>query len=456
MMRRLVFLLSSLVRLSSDRMLNHMRTVALTLFLCVHPLPSSGSFVGPPDLLRQKSPNFNLRHHEQRLETIEPTNGDHAAVKTTPPSPPSPGSSRDGGDEGTSDTDPDAFFRSLRRKVPKKLQYFMRDSGIIRFLMDAPVPLAVPSIAEHYPTAMYDFLRLSSRIEVAENLANLSIIAPGESKNAVSWERILYGSHPRQLVDVMKRNIKNDSKSNCPLVVFVHGGACGSGFPTMYRSIATPFVDANMSVGVVGYRTYPDAGVSGHLSDLTEALKLLKGQFHDSKIFLIGHSTGANLVSMALLNEIATGAASSSFDSVRGIVGLAGLYDIPKHYLFEKGRGIERISPIAPAFGGSYKDWKRLSPTRKLLPLMRKRTRDAADTACSPRLLICHGLEDTVVPFSSSVAYAKAWKGTENDNAVQCDLTLLEGVGHADCVTDLMFGGPTRDVVLKWIQQQNQ
>jgi acetyl esterase/lipase len=61
------------------------------------------------------------------------------------------------------------------------------------------------------------------------------------------------------------------------LLVFVHGGAWGSGLPWMYRLVAKPFLeDLSMAVAIVGYRSYPDAHAEGQVKDVEQALSHLK------------------------------------------------------------------------------------------------------------------------------------------------------------------------------------
>jgi len=286
-------------------------------------------------------------------------------------------------------------------------------------------------------------------------MKSLSIIQGGDddelnggSKDHVEFERFRYGLHSRNVVDVMQ---PTDSKPSDPLVVFVHGGACGSGFPEMYRLAALPFLNANMKVAVLGYRTYPDAKVEGHVQDMEQALILLQKEFPRSKTVLVGHSSGAHMLSLALMN----GFQHNPQVNISALVCLAGLYDISNHYKFEMTRGVERFSPVAVAYGGSYQAWKSVSPTRILQarPHQNAAAKWIAAKGRAPTMLICHGVEDKVVPCSSSTAFATTWNEAFEDDH-QCELKLLDGIGHQDFALDLMFGGPTRNVVMDWILDQ--
>ena len=115
-------------------------------------------------------------------------------------------------------------------------------------------------------------------------------------------------------------------------------------------------------------------------------------------------------------------------------VGLAGVYDIPNHYKYERTRGVERLSPLAPANGGSVAAWRQNSPLYQSYRAL-------------PPTLICHGALDATVPVTGAVEFGAALNVTTR---------IMKETAHQDMVTDLMFGGPTRDVVMEWLQQLKQ
>lgn len=60
------------------------------------------------------------------------------------------------------------------------------------------------------------------------------------------------------------------------MVLFIHGGAWGSGRPWFYRLVALPFVRMNLIVAIVGYRVYPlSAHVNDQVNDIDEAYNRL-------------------------------------------------------------------------------------------------------------------------------------------------------------------------------------
>lgn len=309
--------------------------------------------------------------------------------------------------------------------IQNQVQYTLRDTGVVRSLMDAAVVgTSVPTVLRDEPSALATYLELSSTMERIPYRSKESATAPDSC-----W------------VDLWRPYAKStpqSSKQGPPLVIFVHGGAWGSGFPALYRLVAQPFLNAGYAVAVVGYRTYPDADCNGQVEDITLAVeKLVHCNSAWKSITLLGHSSGAHISALALQRSLRPGL-------VDRFVGLSGVYDIPDHYRFEQERGIARFSPLAPVCGSSVAEWRRNSPTR-IARLGNSKQQ------YPPAILICHGMLDETVPYISSVKFAEALRsGTEAKKSSIC-LQILESVEHSDAAKQLMFGGSTLDTILEWM-----
>lgn len=71
-----------------------------------------------------------------------------------------------------------------------------------------------------------------------------------------------------------------------------------------------------------------------------------------------------------------------------------------------------------------------------------------------PSTLIIHGRNDSVVPMESSVHFWDSLQSAATPgNSCRIDLEVLPEVGHADVITQIMFGGVTRDTILNWMRQ---
>lgn len=358
----------------------------------------------------------------------------------------------------------DDFFRSLRKYTPKPIQSWMRDSGFLRSVMDSLVWFAVPSILQEYPWALEDFLCLTGRNGgVARWLSNHSsgggkmrLSAGGLSdKLQVRVERIPYGADRRQyvhLITAAQRDLvgtgTGDTSANSHLqdetVVIVHGGAWGSGFPDMYSLAAIPFLNEGYGrVAIVGYRTYPSANVQGQVCDVMAAIDSLPSS--TTRITVIGHSSGSHLLATAfLLGQL------PRRNTIDAYIGMSGVYDIPSHYRWEISRGVDRISPLAPACGMSLGGWKKVSPfllAQRRSIIEEKDEEETRSMICQnfpASTILIHGVMDTTVPYTSTQSFAEA-TGLEW-------LPLVDQVGHGDTISGLMFGGPSQKVVLDWMR----
>ncbi len=129
---------------------------------------------------------------------------------------------------------------------------------------------------------------------------------------------------------------------------------------------------------------------------------------------LVGHSSGANICALALL-EFASAVTPKAVPKVDLFFGLAGVYDIDKHYLFEANRGVHLISPMAAAAGGVHHDFWRCSPTKLCQQILLTVSKGEETELLQPvlrhlstRCVLIHGTEDSTVPHTSSEEFAEA------------------------------------------------
>jgi len=116
------------------------------------------------------------------------------------------------------------------------------------------------------------------------------------------------------------------------------------------------------------------------------------------KLILSGHSSGANITALALLAACADGHRLCD-----AYVSLSGVFDVCKHYEFERSRGVHVVSPMGAAAGKDESRFWESSPTLVLqqLPLPRGHV-----ASFFPPCLFLHGTMDTTVPMTSSMEMA--------------------------------------------------
>jgi len=253
----------------------------------------------------------------------------------------------------------------------------------------------------------------------------------------------------------------------------------------MYRLCAKPFLDSNISVAIVGYRTYPDGNVQDQIDDLEAAAKFLSIHYpHISQrpssveekdwtgVSIIGHSSGAHIALLMIVDRISRWVESQSTKEEQSLarvnqktlhfdqfIGMSGVYNISHHFDYEAGRGVEEISPMKAACAHSRKSFDYYSPTLRLQSIFGSPKLSSLSNPVEqiifdmvPRILLIHGADDSTVPFTST---AEAGKIIRNCGVKCCKEYYLPKTGHPDVVMELMLGGNSRDIVMDWLQNEN-
>ena len=327
-------------------------------------------------------------------------------------------------------------WREMRANWPLWIQYLWRDSGLLRFVVDASAPL----------------------VAVLERRQSMLSSLHLYMQRSVKLQRISYGKHPRQVIDLFINPPNNtDVGDEKPLMVFVHGGAWGSGYPSLYRLVMQ--TTQPRDVAILGYRTYPSGSIQEQVSDVCLALQNLHHLFPGRSLQLVGHSSGAHLTFLAAAGSLPP----SVKQKVACIVGLSGVYNIPLHYQYEKLRGVERISPLAPACGTLVDkrkfpvrrpsslsgqllgNWKKVSPT-----FFVRDNKDAFERFGAIRFYLVHGVQDTTVPYTQTLRFAAEIRRTSGGK-LNPVVKLYNQTGHTDTVTQLMFGGQVLDDLVEWL-----
>lgn len=118
-----------------------------------------------------------------------------------------------------------------------------------------------------------------------------------------------------------------------PVVIFVHGGAFQEGDKNDYASVGRGLAREGLVSVVVSYRLYPDADAQGSISDVARALAWTIAHANDygidtRNVFLVGHSTGAQIVTALATNQRFLKDAGVAPSAVRGVLALSGPYDV--------------------------------------------------------------------------------------------------------------------------------
>ena len=250
-------------------------------------------------------------------------------------------------------------------------------------------------------------------------------------------------------------------------------------------------------MAIVGYRTYPCGTVATQIEDLELASEELAQRYPqlcsqaantEFGVCLMGHSSGANVAfllvaewtrqRMELLERAHKKRGYMDVDDstmeynqqqqpitanipkqmsgpgmrIDSFVGISGPYNISNHFDYEASRGLEELSPMKPACGYSREEFRKHSPALKIVDCMSAWSAECEKRALDniiPSLVLIHGMEDDVVPFTSTAEAASLLRSC---GVTKLDEVYLARTAHNECALQLMMGGETQDIVLDWIQ----
>jgi len=351
--------------------------------------------------------------------------------------------------------------------IPIKLQNYLRDSGALRTIVDTLTRLVLaPAFYYENPHCFPELIRISeyphwlatATISAMFDLFNVTDPQTGivissddddddsSSSSRIHFKKEAYGPHPKQIAQVV---VPEDLKGqrDLPLFMFLHGGAWGSGFPTMYRLISVPFLHKNYRTVILGYRTYPDGTIDEQVHDLVEAVQYFKQKYSSNgngsiptcsaPMVLIGHSSGAHVALMAALK----GHLSSHVDA---LIGMSGVYDLELAREYELQQGLTELSPMGPVCGDAL---------RENSPTWLASNGDEAILSSLPPVLLLHGENDTVAPpIYSRMLHQVLINNEKNDKGPKCHLEVLEGLQHQDTLLETCLGrGKTQAVIFQWL-----
>lgn len=229
----------------------------------------------------------------------------------------------------------------------------------------------------------------------------------------------------------------------------------------MYRLAATPFLEANMAVAIVGYRTYADGNIQDQIDDLEFAAKAIATRYPELSeqpanvddedwvgSTMLGHSSGGHIVLMNLVQRIERWTQKPQNEETiyfDNLISISGVYSITEHYDFEASRGVTDISPMKPACGYNRESFNAYSPATRLAELG---SYPIIQSDLVPDILLIHGIDDNITPFTSADRARKLLEGTGFDDKLDVFFSKRD---HTADLFQLIFGGQTADLVMDWL-----
>ncbi|EDV21676.1 uncharacterized protein TRIADDRAFT_59917 [Trichoplax adhaerens] len=243
-----------------------------------------------------------------------------------------------------------------------------------------------------------------------------------------------------------------------PIVIYIYGGAWMFGSKQMYCVLAANL--ANLTGCVVccpNYLLVNKGNVVHMLQDLKDCTRWLIDHGKEyggdpENILFVGHSSGAHLSILNLIELISQSYWNTESNNIvrkiKGVIALAGVYDIPQHLLYEIGRGVEDVSGMYRAMLG-VTGLKRYSPYYLVQDMLSRSENTSRicnifgisnfssqekDSSLWPHIILLHGENDTTVPVQQSEKFYQVVK--ELDVTIEyCELKHLD---HTNYIIDMM------------------
>jgi prenylcysteine alpha-carboxyl methylesterase len=328
----------------------------------------------------------------------------------------------------------DPYTRILHQIIPNSLQTGFRDAGGFKGLCDSLVSISALAMIPYFPR----FIRLGlhqysySYGPLSEQLIHVIDLHHFDNNNN--------NNDSGGAAAVRNEAERNKIAFDGNILAFVHGGGWGSGKPWMYRLTAEGLARRLKAryVILIQHPVFPVTNILEQRDMIYEAMKFINseewmtnndhtkdattntntntiigdGKNRNRKVFLSGHSSGANISALALIKAVKQKVKLADI-----FISLSGVYDIGKHYEWEKARGVHLISPmggaaINPTLYPScsptiiLRDWWSTNDNIKKYDSDHNGDNDDFAKFFPTETFILHGTDDTTVPCISSRDFA--------------------------------------------------
>lgn len=139
-------------------------------------------------------------------------------------------------------------------------------------------------------------------------------------KEHVIFKDISYGSHALECLDIFPA-----ANPNAKTLVFIHGGYWHLLDKRLFHFLAATFVKRNVTTVLINYPLAPSVAMDAIVSSCSNAMLWLQNNLINyggdpTQVYIAGHSAGAHLAAMLLVNN------NTAF--IKGVVLLSGLYQL--------------------------------------------------------------------------------------------------------------------------------
>jgi len=246
------------------------------------------------------------------------------------------------------------------------------------------------------------------------------------------FKNIAYGPKATQRLDVYVPDpaLVVKPEAGYPTLIFVHGGSWNSGDKELYAPAAQRLMPYGIAVVLVGYTLHPEATYRQQTTDMAKAITWTLdhiGKFggNPKRVVAGGHSAGAHLTALALMDESWLKAEGHAATEACGYIGLSGPYDINAQMAFERANG--RTGQLMTAVMEGEANFPAASPIAYARPGL-------------PPILLLHGDKDETVP----VGVAESFQAALAAAGTQSELRLYPRATHTGILFDALAQTPAR------------
>ena len=183
-------------------------------------------------------------------------------------------------------------------------------------------------------------------------LAFLLLVSVAQAQNLTSNIPYADPAHERQVLDIYAP----DGAKNLPVVFWIHGGGWQTGDKTDVQIKPRVFAERGFVFVSTNYRLLPHVEMDVLIRDVAKSLgwvhKNIAGHGGDPRrIFVMGHSAGAQLAALLCIDDRYLKAEGVPFDVLKGCVPVDGdTYDVPAIIMTAEIRQTVHGLPL-PTFG---------------------------------------------------------------------------------------------------------
>jgi arylformamidase len=246
-------------------------------------------------------------------------------------------------------------------------------------------------------------------------------------------------SSDRNLLDVYSTKYP----AAAPVIIFFHGGSWQRGQKSAVGQKPLGFVPMGYVVVSATYRFRPEVTVAEMATDVARAVAWVKGNISQyggdpTRVFLMGHSAGAHLVSLVGTNGSYLNSVGLKLADLDGVISLdTGPYNVGKQLERVQGRSSVYAQMIRSVFEGDPKTLEAVSPLNNIArgkgipPFMVVASDNRADVA------------DQAAPFVAGLKAA----------GVKAELFIALGRTHGSLNTELgATGDPASQEILRFLK----